>query len=320
MESGEQMVRSGNSDLENRRGAMSDVRTTVAAIDAPGKSWIPLRLAPFRFQAVRRGLSSRLLSNAEIFSLARDCVADPENQLERIYFDEGLFVVSYLAAAPEGGDCKDFMDFAPYEVRSKFAIPDRDNPIEFDIVGMVESFWLEMEARFRLALMLRHCSLAARRGSMLADRFTEISFSDFSQFKVLDWQRGIAKSFHGELIFAIHAVPAIAIEDRMTADERNIATEFEDNPKRATAAKYFFENPEAAIGDAITKDLCIAAGSRLPGKPRSLSYEVVAAGLLLSRRLRELNPSTALLNHLGIMDIRKVTGAKPNAAAAGGQK
>src|ERR1700704_6553839 len=111
MESGEQMVRSGNSDLENRRGAMSDVRTTVAAIDAPGKSWIPLRLAPFRFQAVRRGLSSRLLSNAEIFSLARDCVADPENQLERIYFDEGLFVVSYLAAAPEGGDCKDFMDF-----------------------------------------------------------------------------------------------------------------------------------------------------------------------------------------------------------------
>lgn len=278
----------------------------VICPDPPERSWIPLRLAPYRFQAVARGRSGggprpvlppRLLDHREISDFVNAAISGPD--IVKCDLDEAgtrlvldFESVGYDSATDEAYDRVDSMDLAPYEIRNGYESPDVQTT---DFITKVEAAWAEMEKRFRLAVDQCLCRVFARCGSIHAPHFTAISPAEFALYRILDWKNGIAVSETDEKIYSIHVTKAV-----LSPYELKLYQDLKSSPRALRAAEYFFTHrplgfPRAKIG----KELIDAIRNHYG--PPVLRFDTVKKGQLFAAKLVTASP--LLLSMLRIRPI-----------------
>ena len=292
--------------IETDSTHLSQFAGNVICPEPPEQSWIPLRLAPYRFQAVASGwsgagprpiLTPRLLGHREISDFVNAAVTAPDivkceldETATRLVLD--FESVGYDSARDESYDCVDSMDLVPYEIRKDYPWPDVPVP---DFVTKVEAAWLEMEKRFRLAVGQCLCRVFARCGSMHAPHFTAISPAEFALYKILDWKNGIAVSETDEKIYSIHVTKAV-----LSPYESKLYQDLKSSPRALRAAEYFFTHRPLGFPRArITKELA-AAISKHCSLPL-LKFDTVKKGQLFAAKLVTASP--LLLSMLRIHPI-----------------
>lgn len=187
----------------------------VIKIRSPAPGWIPLRYAPFLFQAVLRRRQSltqlrqpnpALLSRRLIDAIVQQSV-DPGNGRCQVDRDEYRFVLF------------DEIDYSDADVGSlpisrsiaPFALPEgwADDPASQRLAGTISSTWRMMEARLRRAIDAGYCRALARCGTAHAPSFSELLPEIFARYKIIDWQNGVAESVSGtnDHLYDLHVAP-----------------------------------------------------------------------------------------------------------------
>ena len=228
-----------------RKPARSNAEYQGAVVrpDAPDPSWVPLRLAPYRLQAILersvglRPRPPRLLERDEISDFVHTAISGADIvKLELNEAGTGLVVTfktaGYDDITEEACDTEDTGELVPHELRSHYKEPNEETE---DFIRKAEAAWQEMEVRLRLAITHSFCHVVARSGSMHAPHFTEISASDFSRYRITDWSHGIAESEAGEKIFSIFlAIP-------LSPHEAALLKEMTTKPAAYIGSRYLFK-------------------------------------------------------------------------------
>jgi len=178
----------------------AEYQGAVVRPDTPERSWVPLRFAPYRLQAVPGRLVGvrlqppRLLERDEISDFVNTAISG--TNISKCELNEaGTCIVAtwksvgYDSNSDDTYDQEEPMDLVPYEIRELYATPDVQTE---GFIRKVEVAWAQMERRLRLAITHSFCLVVARSGSMHAPHFTAINPSEFSLYQIVDWSNGIA--------------------------------------------------------------------------------------------------------------------------------
>lgn len=283
---------------KNQSDHVDQIAENLIRPDPPEGFWIPLRLAPYRLQAVavaqrpgpRPMLPPRLLSRDEICEFVSQAIVDSDIAECELNEAKPCLVLHFQSVGYDSGrdetyEYSDSVDLVPHEVRNGYESPDVQTT---EFITKVEAVWAEMEKRFRLAITHSFCRVVARCGSMHAPQFTAIAASDFALYKILDWNHGVAESLAGEKIYSIHVADPF---------ESEIYRKMRSLPAVSQAARYFLAHhradlPYIQITKQILDDIQKSTGRA------SLSFKSAKDGRALAADL--VNASPRLRETLGI--------------------
>ena len=175
-------------------------------------SWIPIRFAPFHYQAVfvphRSGMpffvGAHRLPEDFIDAVVLNNVK--EQSITACTIDRGPFQFMVEDSRIAYNDWMSVhRHFDPFDVRQQLRSSDGTiNPHNKHLVEQVEAVWTTMEIRFRRAHQYGHCRLLARVGSSHALHFSEVPADVFALCKITDWRQGNAQSADGDRLYALH--------------------------------------------------------------------------------------------------------------------
>jgi hypothetical protein len=165
-------------------------RSKILRIERPDPSWIPLRKAPFHFQAVYLRLHHIprpphpwLLSLELIDAAVKQMITDAsiiKCEVDREEYGAG-FLLFYEDWAPDPYDEKAIARTIEHNFVEPFALPEHWKHDQARLADQIASAWQIMEVRFRRALKAGHCRLLARCGAAYAPIFSELPSEIFAQ-------------------------------------------------------------------------------------------------------------------------------------------
>ncbi|MCF8477657.1 MAG: hypothetical protein K9G60_11560 [Pseudolabrys sp.] len=281
----------------------------IIEMDKPGLNWLPLRLAPQRFQSISGPFRKQTLTADAIEEFVRTAVTGPSIIKCALDFSE-FFAIHY--SSPTYKDAvTEIVHVAPYAPRDWI---DSDNgairPADEAIADRIAAVWVQMEARFRSAHKLGDCRVLARSGSPVAEHFTAVLPDAFAAFKIMDWRNGIAESVSGDRLYSIYAAPPSKHDQKALEFVR----EFENSPVKLRVGQYFYRHhPEGLVGGVIRgalmtriKDACFdqAAFGKIDEKTIRDAYKLFC-------KLLSSQPSAELLRRIEFRSSAPRTNRKP---------
>lgn len=288
----------------------AEYRGAVVRPDPPDPSWAPLRHAPYRLQAVPQRLIGlrlqppRLLERDEISDFVNTAISGTDIvKCELNEAGTGLVVTwkteGYDSTSNETYDEEYPADLVPYNFRKLYHSPDEQTD---DLITKVEAAWAEMERRLRIAITNSLCHVVARSGSMHAVHFTEISPSEFSLYKIVDWNHGLAESGAGEKLYSIYIEPNACRQARRNYNEIALALSPQEadlykcinsRPKAKKVALYFLRNPPVGFPSAtITQEVEKAVCEHFK---ESITYKTLQGALELAVDLANASPGLRVM-------------------------
>lgn len=191
-------------------------RSHVVRIERPGIDWIPLRKAPFHFQAAysrHRGLSSPPhpcpLSSELIDATVGQMVIDRsiiKCEVDRDEYGTG-FLLSFDDWEPDPYDESALSRTIAHRFVQPFALPEDLKRDQAQLAVLITRAWNMMEFRFRRAVKVGYCRLFARCGAAYAPIFSELTPEIIAQYRIIDWEKGVAESIvtPGDRLYEIYA-------------------------------------------------------------------------------------------------------------------
>lgn len=241
-------------------------RSNVLRIERPGIGWIPLRKAPFHFQAVYSRLRhfSRpphpcLLSLELIDAIVKQMITDPsiiKCEVDREEYGTG-FVLYYEGCGPDPHDDESVSRTIEHNFVEPFALPEQWRRDQAQLAVQITSVWNLMEFRLRRALKAGYCRLLARCGAAYAPVFSELPPEIFESYRIIDWRNGVAESTitAGDRIYEIH-VEAISSPPRGAVssglnDLSQIVADYPNSTDPLLDAVAEIEREGAAVSDLL---------------------------------------------------------------------
>lgn len=190
-------------------------QSKILTIERPDIAWMPLRKAPFHFQAVYSRLRNisrppnpSLLSFELIDAAVEQMITDAsiiKCEVDREEYGAG-FLLSYDDWEPDPYDENGLSRTISHSFVEPFELPENLKRNQVQLAILITRAWNVMELRFRRALKAGHCRLLARCGAAYTPVFSELPSEIFVHYKVIDLRNGVAESIitPGDRLYEIH--------------------------------------------------------------------------------------------------------------------
>jgi Helix-turn-helix domain len=272
----------------SKREGAHPTASSYLEMQEPDPSWLPLRHAPFQYQANPNPLQGSKLSPAQIDNFVRLNTRNSEIIECTIDRDAMCFAVSFSSGNTENEAELEHEYFAPYEVRRKSELISGEiQEGREQLVAQVETVWTKMEERLRSAVRRGQCRIFARCDQPHARQFTQISSDAFTLFEITDWQNGIATNRNQDWLYAIHVAPPQTAPNA-TADPLPKARANLSRLKKPEVAIIPAEDEVMPLKREIpaTRDVVfsVKSAAAYAKMGRSTLYNYIGSGQLIARK------------------------------------